>query len=351
MTRERLRVKFVARTPVDENPDLWLSLFKGRVPHIGNCDFIFDVNARDYDWLVAYDDLTFLPNEGRSNRTEELACARENTLFITSEPSSVKIYGRHFTRQFGHILTKQPREIIDHPNHIFQTPPLRWFYGRPLEKDDTNYLDVDHFHNTPPLPKLHDLSTVCSNKQMKHTLHHQRYKFVMELKARMGDDFNVFGRGIRPISDKAEAMDDYRFHIAIENHIEPGHWTEKISDCFLAYCIPLYYGPPDIQNDFPADSVIPIDIFDVDGALDIIRREVSEQSYAKRLPALQKAREMVLSKYNLMHAIAKIVEERHNPKATVDDNSYIYGRHKFRKTHKLKSLSDILHTARFKRHF
>lgn len=343
-----LRVKFLARTAADQSPRLWTSLFKGGEPVIDGVSFTFDPDARDYDWLIVYEDLMFLPGETRSNRAEPLACARENTLFVTTEPSSIKIYGRHYLRQFGHVLTHQPRDIIDHPGHIYETPPLRWYYGRPLG-DSNDYATVDQFHATPPHPKQRDLSTVTSNKQMKDTLHHQRYSFVMALKERLGDDFDVFGRGIRAISDKAEAMDGFRYHVAIENHIEAGHWTEKIADCFLAFCVPFYYGPPDIAEYFPKDSLIPIDIFDVEGSAKVIREELSARRYTERLPAIIAARDKVLTEYNLMQKIAEIVRTRHDPNAARAPKAFTFGRHAFRRRHPVKALSDVRHERRVKR--
>lgn len=339
----------MARTAAAQKPALWLSLFKGGIPKIGACEFIFDLNERSYDWLVVYEDMTALPGQSRSNRAEPLACARENTLFITTEPSSIKLYGSGFLGQYGHVLTKQPPRIITHPGHIFETPYLRWYYGRPLDPNDTRYLDMDHYLGTPPLDKKHDLSTVCSNKQMAETLHQQRYNFVMGLKDIMGDDFDVFGRGIRPITDKAEAMDPFRYHIAIENHVEAGHWTEKIADCFLAYCVPFYFGPPDIADFFPEGAVIPIDIFDIEGAAKIIRREIQPGSYERRLPAIIKAREQILGQYNLMNQIARLVSERHNPAAKPASSASIYGRHIFRKKRPLKALGDIIERYRVNR--
>ena len=344
-----IKVKFLARTSADQDPALWLSLFKGRIPKIGNVEFTFDLAARDYDWLVVYEDLTALANDKRSNRAEALACARENTLFITTEPTSIKLYGPGYFGQYGHVLTKQPRDVVRHKGHIFETPPLRWYYGRPLDPHDNNYLDLDHYLSTPPIPKTQDLSTVCSNKQMAVTLHQQRYNCVMGLKEILGDDFDVFGRGIRPITDKAEAMDSFRYHIAIENHVEPGHFTEKIADCFLAYCVPFYFGPPDILEFFPEGSIIPIDIFDIEGAAEVIRAEIQAGSYKARLPAVIKAREQTLSDYNLMNKIAQIVSTKHNPNALIKDKQHIYGRHIYRKKKPLSALADIFHRYRVNR--
>lgn len=176
----------------------------------------------------------------------------------------------------------------------------------------------------------------------------QRYDFVAGIKARLGDKFDWFGRGIQPISDKSEAMDSFRYHIAIENHIAPGHWTEKITDCYLAYCLPFYYGPPDIADYFHKDSVIPIDIFDLDGAAKIMSDAIESDQYEKRLPAIIKARDKTLSDYNIVNKVAEIVSEHHSASAQVTNDDYIYGRHIFRQNHPVRGLFDALHKMRHK---
>ncbi len=343
----QINIKFLAKTPPDQDPALWLSLFPNRIPVRHGCRFHFDLDYRGYDWLVVYEGLPPKTGESRINRREKLACARENTLLITTEPSSIRIDGPHFLRQFGHVLTAKDPKLVRHPNQIFQTPPLRWFYGRPLAEGDDHYIDLDTFHMTPPERKISDLSTVCSNKRMSHTIHSQRYECVMELWKRLGNDMRVFGRGINPISNKAQAMDDFKYHIAVENHIEDHHWTEKIADCFLAYCLPFYYGPSNIGAYFPHEAVIPIDIFDIDSAEETIRASLAMNLYEQRLPAIIRAREMVLNDYNLMNVIARLVSQRHEPKKA-PLNSYIDGRHIFRRNHPLKASLDGIHRIRFK---
>ena len=349
-----LRVKFMARMSEDEDPALFLSLLPDRNSHYDGVEFLFNPDARDYDFLVVYEDLTFRAGEKKSRRVEPLSCARENTLLITQEPRSIKVYGPKFLQQYGHVISRQPPHVLRHPNQIFENPPLRWFYGRPLGKGDTRYIDYDSFISTPPIRKSRDLSTVCSNKQMAATLHKQRYDFTMALKERLGDGLDLFGRGIRPINDKAEAMDDFRYHIAIENYVEPGYWTEKVADCFLAYCVPFYFGADDIGNIFPEGSFIPIDIFDIDGAETIIRNEIKSESYEKRLPALIEARSRVLRDYNLMTFIARKAKSLYQPITTPSNpdsphKNVILGRHAFRARHPIKASLDILHRIRVNR--
>jgi len=251
-----IRVKFLSKSKAIDIKTLWSPL----IPRAGfdNVKFSFDVDDKNYDFLVIYEGLPKWLDRKKSDRFEPLSCDQSNTLLITTDPASIRIDGPHFMRQFGHVLTNKSPKLVRHPKQIRQTPPLRWFYGRPMDGLG-DWLTIDQISKSP-LKKTADLSTVCSTKQMSHTVHAARLDFVMKLQERISA-LDVYGRGIRPISDKAEAMEDYRYHIAIENHIEPGHWTEKLADCFLAGCLPFYFGDPEYQKVFPKDAVIPIDIF------------------------------------------------------------------------------------------
>ncbi len=233
-----------------------------------------------------------------------------------------------------------------HPNQIKETPPLRWFYGRPLGDSTGNYLEYDTLISRPPLKKSKYFSTVCSNKQMSHTVHAQRYKCVMELKDRMNPNFHVYGRGISPIDRKDTAMDDYRYHLAIENHQSAGHWTEKLSDAWLADCLPFYFGDPDYAKLFPEQAAIPIDIFDIESCEKNIRQAIADKEYEKRLPAIREARRLILQKHNLISAISRLIEQRNDDLPTSSQSSHtIYGRHAFRKKYPLLAISDAAFRA------
>src|SRR3990167_7807225 len=121
----RLRVKVLSNLPVE----IWLHQFPGNQPIWGNCEFIFERDARDYDWLLVYDDLPARAGEARKTTHEDLACPRAHTILVTTEPSSVKIYGDDYTRQFGTVITSQPEWALPHPQRVFSQPALHWFYG------------------------------------------------------------------------------------------------------------------------------------------------------------------------------------------------------------------------------
>jgi hypothetical protein len=60
----------------------------------------------------------------------------------------------------------------------------------------------------------------------------------------------------RMVDDKLSIMSQYKFSLCFENCIFPGYLTEKIFDCFMAGCIPVYLGAPDIEEYVPSDVFI-----------------------------------------------------------------------------------------------
>ena len=302
----------------------------------GNCIFDFDPNAKRYDWLVVYDDLPPVQGERFSLRIETLACPRAHTLLVTSEPASVKIYGNAYTSQFGHVLTSQPAQTLPHPNRIYSQAGLLWFYGF----GKTHELRYDTLAAMRP-QKTKTISTVCSDKTQKHTLHHRRYHFTQVLKAKL-PELDVFGHGVRDMDDKAIALDDYRYHIAIENYSGRHHWTEKLSDAFLGFTLPFYYGCSNLEDYFPPESFIEIDIFDVEKSYRIISNAIRSNQYEKRLPYILEARRKVLEEYNLFALLATQIESRHRPIKQGERGSLLYSRRAIRKRRPLTGIKEAL---------
>ena len=193
-----IRVKFLNKGKDRDVSEAWLRFLPVHSPNLGRCRFIFDRDCREYDWLVVYDDLPSIGQERFTRWEEVLACPRSQTLLITTEPSSIKTYGTGFLHQFGWVLTSQEPWVIRHPGAIYSQTGLIWFY-------DGEYNDVlEH----PPATKTSTISTVCSSKQQKHTLHHARYEFTQKLKSVL-PELDIFGHGVRFLQRKNGALDPY----------------------------------------------------------------------------------------------------------------------------------------------
>lgn len=290
--------------------------------------FTQDRDCRDYDWLVVFDEMPV--------DRENLACPREHTILATWEPVSIKGYSSAYTRQFGHLLTNRPPEAERHPHYFLGRGYYLWFNGRRFYADTAAAV-------MPPKTKL--ISAVCSAKQMKHTSHDARYRLVGRLNAEIGR-FDWYGKGIRPICKKYEALDAYKYHVAIENHIGAHHWTEKLSDAFLSECLPFYAGDPAIFEIFPKESLIPIPLDDPDEAVRIIRESIADGAYEKRREAVQEAKRLVLSKYNFWAQVIELIKACRAEPAPVS-GGFIYDRHVLRRRNPLATLEDVwLHLKR-----
>lgn len=327
-----IKVKVLSKAHENE----WLRQLPNNQPYWGNCHFLFDEDERDYNWLIVYNDLPTSRGERFSINEELLACSSHNTLLITTEPSSIKTYGKAFTAQFGYVLTSQEPWALPHPQRIYSQPSLHWFYG--LGKDKKIPFNELLAAKAPQKNKL--ISTVCSTKQQKHTLHNRRYEFTQELKALM-PELDIYGHGVIEMDDKAISLDNYKYHIAIENHLGLHHWTEKLSDAFLGYTLPFYYGCPNAADYFPEDSFIPIDIYDISTAYDCIQKAITDKTYEKKLPAIIEARNRVLHQYNIFAVIHKIVNQHQPVNSNNDVNTTIYSRRALRKHRPLVALEDM----------
>lgn len=306
-----IRVKFLYSGQSSQNIPRWLRQFPDCNPVWGNCLFIFDKQEPNYDWLVVYNDLPTMTANDPTSAREESKCNPKHSLLITSEPSSVSVYGTDYIRQFGYVLTGQEDFALRHPGKIHSQPALQWFYGDKVLYGNDKSLDYNYMKANLPAKKDKEISTVCSSKRQRHTLHFRRFSFVKKLNMDI-PNFDWFNRDVRAIKDKAEALDAYRYHVAIENHICEHWWTEKLSDAFLGLTLPFYAGAPNAGDYFPVDSFIPIDIYNYKDSLEIIRRAIRDREYEKRLPAIRESRRRVLDEYNIFMVISKIIEARHS---------------------------------------
>ncbi|GIW99530.1 MAG: hypothetical protein KatS3mg111_2863 [Pirellulaceae bacterium] len=259
----------------------------------GACQFVSEPDGGPCDAVVVYDNCP---------RPIECYCAPENTLLITGEPPSLRRYRRPFTAQFGHVWTSHRQ--IDHPGVRYGAEGQPWHYGlyasqvhgRPL-----NYTDLE---NLPPPRKTKLCSVICSTKSTT-TDHRQRLAFIERLRAEFGEQIDIFGRGMRPVRDKADAIYAYRYHLALENDHSPFYMTEKLTDAFLGWSYPLYFGGEEAQHWFPTGSFLRLDIHQPDIAVGMVRDMLQHDLTDEQRNALDSARRIVLQRANIMARLAE----------------------------------------------
>ncbi len=306
--------------------------------------FVYDPACRDYDWALVYDEIPGGNVGSIVGEREPLACPQENTILVTCEPPTIKLYSQPYVRQFGYVLSTHLPRYLAHPHRVHAPGCLMWMA-------DYSLFEV---RSLPEFEKSKVLSTVCSTKQQKHTLHNERYEVTRYLSQHL-PELDWYGRGVRDLPKKCEALSPYRYHLAAENYIAPHHWTDKISDPILGLCLTFYAGDPRLDEDFPAESFIPVPLADREATLAIIRETIRNNEYEKRLPALREARRLLVQKYNIYSQVARLVKEETAARHAAGEpelkaGGCLCGRHRLRRN-PLFAIEEGVSTLRHKLHF
>ena len=277
-------------------------------------EFTRDENCREYDWAVVYDELP------RGVDKVELACSLDRTILVTQEPQLIKVPSPAYTRQFNYVLTTCDPQVLRHRHYRRGCGCLVQMTGHTMEE----------LAEYPQFEKTEMVSNVCSRKLMKHTNHFKRHRLLEYLHANL-PGFVWKGQGICEITRKCEALDAFRYHVAVENTIQPYHWTEKLADPILCLCLPFYAGDPKLEQVLPPESFIRIPVDDPPEALRIIQAAMESDEYTRRLPALVEARRLVIERYNLYSQVLQVVAEHEAAGAPERPAGCIYNRHYLRR--------------------
>jgi hypothetical protein len=172
-------------------------------------------------------------------------------------------------------------------------------------------MTYDQLKKMGPPDKKRPLSCITTNKAL-FPGHKERMQFLDNLKS-ASVEFDLFGRGFNPLDNKYDGLAPYRYSLAVENCSAPHYWTEKLADCFLTWTMPVYYGCNNLEDYFPKESFVQININDpnvCEHINDIARSDL----YLKHRDAITEARNMVLDKYQLF----PFITDKINKSPTLD---------------------------------
>jgi hypothetical protein len=122
----------------------------------------------------------------------------------------------------------------------------------------------------------------------KNELYGEREKVADYFETRKEYAFDFFGRnwdGAKYTNykgapdDKLAVLSEYKFAFCFENSIEPYNITEKIFDCFIAGCVPVYLGAPSIGEFVPKDCYVDYSSFSTLGDLYSYIRDMNDAAY------------------------------------------------------------------------
>jgi hypothetical protein len=245
------------------------------------------------------------------HRPDETIVPPERILFFSYEPPGLHEYQERFLAQFAKIVTCQQQ--IRHPKVIYRHQAQPWVSGieryasENMHKKFGVRFSYDDFASMALPEKTRRLSAVCSRKMMVPG-HQARLDFLEELRKAIGDALDIFGYGFQPVVDKWDALAPYQYHLALENSCVSDYWTEKVADAFLAWCVPIVWGCPNLNEYFPENSFVAIDPTDARASVEKIKEVIARPPSAGQRLAVTKARQLVLEEYNLFPEILRLAE-------------------------------------------
>jgi Glycosyltransferase family 10 (fucosyltransferase) C-term len=231
----------------------------------------------------------------------------EHLWALIQEPSIRLYQAMHATTQpFARVYTQTAPpggETRNGTLRLPSQPALPWHVDR----------SYDELVSMEPPEKTLPLSAITSDLAALPG-HRARLRFLA--KVRDLPELDRFGRGVRPLADKWDGLAPYRYSLAIENALVPNYWTEKLADCFLAWTLPLYAGCPNLEEFFPAESFVRIDLDDPD-APRLVAEIARGRLWEERREAIAEARRRVLEEHQLFPFLAREIraheEECENP--------------------------------------
>jgi hypothetical protein len=136
------------------------------------------------------------------------------------------------------------------------------------------------------------------------------YPNVLDVYGRNLGNFNlsVFNGYLGALKSKWDGLAPYRYAFAFENTSEKNYFSETLVDCILAGCMPLYWGCSNLKEFLPENSFVELDITKknaVSKAINIIDSDYRERN----LDALEKAKDLILNKYQFWPTIHEIIRK------------------------------------------
>jgi len=128
-------------------------------------------------------------------------------------------------------------------------------------------------------------------------------------------------KGALKYAKKHETLNQYKFNFVVENAIVDNYLSEKILDCFVSLCVPVYIGSPIVEKYIPKECFIDIRNFkDNDKLIDYLEN-MSEDEHNKYIENILKYRDKIFDSFSTKNNFAKPVYQWYQENI---DNNFKY---------------------------
>lgn len=208
-------------------------------PNSFGCGNLVDIIPNDFTWYRGSEQIgnVIVITESCFHLVDQ--CPEKIKIGLIIEPPQISpttysdIRNPQLNSKFDYILTYNRQLIEENPEKF----KFYGFGGCWINPDDRKLYIGE---------KTKNVSIVASSKRSADG-HLMRHAAIETYRDKID---GVFGNGYKFVENKLEALKEYRFSIAIENDNNVDMFSEKLIDCFLTGCIPIYYGCRGLANQY-----------------------------------------------------------------------------------------------------
>jgi len=223
--------------------------------------------------------------------------------FVIEPPNTTFKHLNERKQNIARVYTADPTRTAE--GYVRTFVPIDWFIGKSFDELVTAEIPTKSKHACMVMSNMTSLEGHRKRMAFLQKLNCMRSdKFSLRAYIQKTPKFDLYGRGFRPFQCKWDISCAYRKCIVIENHSNSLYWSGKLADAYLAYCLPVYFGCTRINDFFPKESVITIDI----NSSSIVKEMIeilSTDDWGARLEAIKTARDRVLYEYNFFPFFAR----------------------------------------------
>lgn len=184
--------------------------------------------------------------------------------------------------------------------------------------------NYNYLTDLQPPKKIHDLGCIMSNSSSQ--IYHIKRRQYIERYANHHKNLNLYGRVVPwgnlkacyngfcgSNNEKASDNDHmsgkekvYSMHrYALEFDASGGHYfSERIFDCLLMWCYPIYWGGNNLHEYIPKES---FSYLDIDGKGEDVMNIINSKIYDQRIEAIKEARDILLNRLQIWPRIHEAI--------------------------------------------
>lgn len=206
-------------------------------------------NIKFIQKLMSFDGITLFTDDYILSEEVDRVTSKYKIAWCLESPAVKPYIHKNIEKvehKFDYLLTYRDDLIKSNPKKYLPNSPG----GTYINDSDIN---SNHVKNK-------NCSMIISGKKdlEGHILRH------LIQKSAVGIDFFGWGTKGGFLKYKGDVMKDYKYHITIENTRAHHYFSEKLIDCLLLKCIPIYWGCLNIEKYFNIDGFILFkDIYDL----------------------------------------------------------------------------------------